>query len=239
MNKFGLVTGALASVLLCATSAFGADLPRKAPLYSPVSAAGWTGLYVGGHFGYVQSRTTLTDPTLPVSSNTDTQKGFLAGGQIGYNYQAGAWVFGVEADLSGSNADGGTTAVSPATGDVDSANTKIRWTSLVTGRVGYAFDRTLIYAKGGAAFGGFTLDTRDFTAGTSTSTKLSRAGWTVGAGIEYALAGPWSVRGEYDFVSFASKNLTVVNNLGATASIGFKTNVHQFKTGLNYRFGAL
>lgn len=226
-----------AVVAVCTTAAAAADLPTKAPpLLSPVN---WTGLYAGGHLGYVQSRATMTDPTAPGVSNSDTLKGFLGGGQLGYNYQTGAWVLGIEADISGSNADANTTAVDPASGDVNRIANKLRWTSLVTGRVGYAFDRALAYIKGGVAFGGFRLDAADLTTGTSSSASYTRTGWTIGAGLDYALGGAWSIRGEYDYLGFGSKTLTLTDNTGATAPLAIKHAMHQFRVGLNYRFGGI
>lgn len=237
-HRFVLAGAAMASAAAALTgNAAAADMAVKAPaLTAPIAAINWTGLYVGGHFGYVQSRARLGDPTTPGITASDTLKGFLAGGQIGFNYQMNSWVFGLEADLSGSNADASQTLVNTATNNADRATEKLRWMSLVTARAGYALDRALLYVKGGVAFGGFRFDAQDLVTGASASNSYSQAGWTVGAGVEYALNTNWSVRGEYSYVGFGNKTLTLVDSAGATTQVTVKQNVHQFKTGVNYRF---
>lgn len=227
-----------AAFLLMSTAAWAADFPAKAPAPAPVAAVNWTGFYAGAHLGYLQSRATLTDPTAPGSSSFVTPKGFLGGGQIGFNQQLGSWVVGLEADFSWSNADGSITERDPGTGDVTQSTVKVRWTSLVTGRLGHTFDRALVYAKGGAAFTGSRFEAADLTAGSTSNANFTKTGWTVGTGLEYALAGPWSVRGEYDYLAFGTKDLTLIDNTGATARVTVKQNIHQFKAGVNYRFGA-
>ncbi len=229
----------LASTALAAFTgtAVAADMAVKAPAHvAPIVAVNWTGLYVGGHFGYVQSRARLGDPTTPGITATDTLKGFLAGGQVGFNYQVNNWVFGLEADLSGSNADASQTLVNTATNNADRATEKLRWMSLVTARAGYALDRALLYVKGGVAFGGFRFDAQDLVTGASASSSYNQAGWTVGAGVEYALNANWSVRAEYDYVGFGNKTLTLTDSAGATTQVTVKQDMHQFKSGINYRF---
>jgi outer membrane immunogenic protein len=231
--------GTTAVAAIAITSANAADLPARkaAPMLSPVSITNWTGFYVGGHLGFQQGRSALFDPAGAGGPSYDV-KGFIGGGQIGYNYQVGAWVFGIEGDFSGSGTDGSTVFRDATTNDLDEDKTKVLWTSLVTGRIGYAIDRALIYGKGGVAFAGLQLDMRDFTNGGSSTGKVTRTGWTVGAGIEYALNTNWSVRGEYDFVQFTRGGITQIDNTGAAATPGISQNLHQFKTSVNYRFGA-
>lgn len=223
------------STMAMSTAARSADLPVKTHTPAVATVVNWTGFYVGGHAGYLQSRFSFAEGG---SSDSGTLKGFLGGGQIGINQQLGGWVVGLEADFSWSNADGGGVSRDPANGDVTSSAAKVRWTSLVTGRVGHTFDRALIYAKGGAAFTGSRFEAADLTTGSSSNANFTKAGWTVGGGLEYALGGPWSVRGEYDYLSFGTKDLTLVDNTGASARLSIKQNMHQFKAGVNYRFGA-
>ncbi len=228
----GCVTGAV----VLSTAAMAADLPYKAPpMLAPASAYNWTGFYLGAHVGFGSGRATVGDPAGP--SAGITTKGFLGGGQLGYNQQVGAWVFGLEADISGADIDGTIVVVDPGTGDVSSSTARVRWTSLLTGRIGYAHGPWLPYIKGGAAFGGTRLSGVDITNGGSFSTNVNRTGWTVGAGLEYALGGPWTVRAQYDYVDFGPKTLTAVDTAGAAFPIRSKQNIHQAKFGVNYRFG--
>lgn len=233
-HRLALTGAALAALT---GTAIAADLPAKAPVrVAPIAAVNWTGFYIGGHLGYAQSRAKLGDPTTPGITMTDTLKGFLGGGQIGFNYQMNNWVLGLEADISGSNADATQTVVNTATNNADRATEKLRWTSLLTARLGYSFDRALVYVKGGAAFGGFRIDAQDLVTGGFSNNSYNHAGWTVGAGIEYALNTNWSVRAEYGYLAFGTKTLTLRDNTGATTQATIKQDVHQFKSGVNYRF---
>ena len=120
--------------------------PYVAPLYD------WTGLYLGGHGGAGWSSATVRDPTgvtfaPPGTGVSISGDGWLGGVQLGYNHQLGAWVFGIEGDLSYTDIRGSTT--SPF--GVDISN-RLNWVATVSGRLGIAWDRTLLYAKAGAAF---------------------------------------------------------------------------------------
>src|SRR5690606_9602913 len=210
--RSSILAGIAGAALSC--SAHAADLSTKAsPVWGAANAVNWTGFYAGGHLGYTQSRARFTDPSEGVSVS-DSLKGFLGGGQAGFNYQFGTWVFGLEADISGSNADATQVIVDPASGDASQMKEKIRWTSLVTGRMGYAFDRALLYVKGGVAFGGFSLNGNDFDSGDTVRKSYSQTGWTVGGGLEYALNSAWSVRAEYGYVAFGNKTLTLTDSGG-------------------------
>jgi outer membrane immunogenic protein len=217
-----------------AIAAFGCVATSAAAQNVPVW--NWSGFYAGGHIGYGHGQTRITDPATPGVALTTTVKGFLGGGQLGYNAQFGHWVLGLEADFSGTGVDG-TTVVRDNTGDFSSSNPKVRWTSLATGRLGYAFDRSLIYMKGGAAFAGFKYNAADLTNGTSGSASFSRTGWTVGGGLEYGLNRNWSVLLQYDYLHFGSKTFSVRDNTGAVARVGLGQRLHQIKVGINYRFG--
>ncbi len=221
--------------LLLSGAVMAADLPTKAPQrYAPVSMYDWTGFYIGTHVSFGSGRATFSDPTAPGSASATT-KGFLGGAQIGANYQAGPWVFGLEADISGADIDGSVSVLAP--GVASSTTGRVRWTSLLTGRIGYAHGAWLPYIKGGAAFGGTRVSGLDFTTGDTFNTSINRTGWTIGGGLEYALAGPWSIRAQYDYVDFGTKSVTLVDNTGAAAQARIKQNIHQAKFGVNYRFG--
>jgi opacity protein-like surface antigen len=137
------------------TSGSAADLPAvKSPvLKAPAALWSWSGLYIGGHVGAALSLTDIADPLgAPIYGDDVRSPGFIGGGQIGFNHQVGSVVFGVEADVSGVSSDGTNTCFA-VSGNSVSSNCQVRpdLYTTVTGRIGYAVDRTLFYAKGGAA----------------------------------------------------------------------------------------
>jgi len=204
-------------------------VPYVAPLYD------WTGFYLGGHGGAGWSSATVSDPTgatfAPPGTGVNVAgQGWLAGGQLGYNHQIGAWVFGIEGDLSYTDVRGTTT--SPFGVDI---TTWLPWIGTVTGRLGIAWDRTLVYAKAGAAFAENSITARvplvDFRG------KDMRVGWTVGAGAEYALWDNWSVKAEYNYIDLGTRTVTVTSPAGASVLADTKASEHLVKLGANYRFG--
>jgi len=154
----------------------------------------------------------------------------LAGGQLGYNTQLDAWVFGIEGDLSYTDIRGTTT--SPFGVNVSS---RLNWLGTVTGRLGIAWDRTLLYAKAGAAFGETSVNARlplIVAHGADT-----RAGWTVGAGAEYALPNNWSVKAEYNYIDLGTRTITATSPAAPPIAADSKASEHIVKFGANYRFG--
>ncbi len=157
---------------LFAGSAIAADLPARAPVYrAPIVAPfSWTGCYLGAHAGGVWSRADYTTAMAPgthlgaaanvlavSAAGTGSAHGdgsFIGGGQVGCNMQSGTFVWGVEADISGLSARANLNGVGVlTTGDtftIDSS-TKNSWFGTVRGRVGVAFDRSLLYVTGGLA----------------------------------------------------------------------------------------
>ena len=186
----------LASVGLIAfgiASASAADIqrrqvmPARAPVYvTPVY--NWTGFYVGinGGGGWGKS-----DWSNAFGTADAKLSGGLVGGTIGYNYQIGQAVLGVEGDIDWSNIQGSTSnGICGGT----TCHTRNSWLSTARGRIGYAADRFMPYVTGGAAFGDIKAD-----AGFGSETK-TRTGWTVGGGLEAAIAGPWTAKIEYLYV---------------------------------------
>ena len=222
-----------AGAVVCACSAQAADLPvRPAPApVAPVAYAppvyNWSGFYVGGHIGGGFENSDWTNPVTGASASF-SDSGFLGGAQIGVNTQFNWLVVGLEGDFSWtSDIKGSSTDV---LGNV--MTTSPQWTSTVTGRVGAAFDRLLVYGKGGVAV---AEDQSTFTpAGGATLTDdLTRVGWTAGGGVEYALTDNWALRAEYDYLGFGNKQL----NFGAAGSTNADLNVQEVKAGFDYKFG--
>jgi outer membrane immunogenic protein len=145
------------------------------------------------------------------------------------------WVFGIEGDFSASDVSGCTRFNTIALAGC----TDVNWYATVTGRLGIAFDRSLLYVKGGAAFTDedhFIVSTAAGGGTASTSISNSRTGWTVGAGLEYALWDNWSAKIEYNFMDFGTDNRTMTGVAGGTTNFDIDQQVHVVKFGVNYRF---
>jgi outer membrane immunogenic protein len=219
---------ALISLAALTGMAAAADLPPRpapAPYYkAPVMAPiyNWTGFYIGinGGGGFGRS---AWDPTGGFNTS-----GGLVGGTIGYNYQAGQAVFGLEGDIDWANINGTSTSglCSPAG---FSCTTKNTWLSTVRGRAGFAADRILFYGTAGGAFG----EIQESGAGL-TSNNFNRFGWTAGAGLEGALTDNLTARIEYLYVDLGSGSCTLVC-FGTTTNVSFKTSL--VRAGLDFKFG--
>jgi len=206
--------------------AAAADLPPSpaAPYYkSPAvyapPAYTWSGLYLGINGGGAWGRSSWT-----TAGSFNTSGGFV-GGTIGYNYQMGEAVLGIEGDIDWADINGSTGAVGcPAA----SCKTNDNWLSTVRGRLGYAADRFMPYVTGGLAVGDIQASLPGF-AGAS----VTNAGWTAGGGIEFALPGHWSAKAEYLYVDLG--NLSCGTACGvAGQTVSFTANL--FRGGINYRF---
>lgn len=212
-------------------SALGADLPVS-PLPPPQAPAvyipeppqfSWTGFYVGANAGYAwgSGSGSFNSGTIPFSA---TANAFNIGGQLGYNYQYGPAVFGLEGDFQGNLA--GTGTLSSALGNVALTEP---WFGTARARLGYAFDRLMIYATGGGVYG--RLGSNGTMAGTAFSSSSNYWTWTVGGGAEWAFYGPWSAKIEYLYggapSSLPSLPVTNVSGSGSTNLI---------RAGLDYHF---
>jgi outer membrane immunogenic protein len=226
MKRLSLAAlGALAVVTMM-SSANAADLPRRhaMPVKAPVYEApyNWTGFYVGINGGGGWGHSTWSSAA---GSNGFNPSGGLVGGTIGYNYQMGQTVFGLEGDVDWSDLRGSTS------GGIclgASCETRNQWLATTRGRVGYSFGRVLPYLTGGAAFG----DIKATAAGIGSQTT-TRAGWTLGGGAEFAIAGPWSAKVEYLYVDLGKASCGVAA-CGAATDVSFTSNL--VRAGINYRF---
>jgi outer membrane immunogenic protein len=208
-----------ALAIVAATSAFGADIQRrqvvtKAPAYvTPVY--NWTGLYAGINGGWGWGNSNFSAP-FSTGGDFDVDGG-LVGGTLGYNWQVNQAVFGIETDIAWSNINGSA----PCAGTT--CELRNRWLGTLRGRIGYAMDRFMPYVTGGLAYG----DVRTTFAGLESS--ATKAGWTIGGGLEAALAGPWTAKIEYLYVDLGN----VDTSSPATQA---EFNSHIVRAGLNYRF---
>jgi len=244
-----------------------ADLPAAAPVHTqpPPILWSWTGFYIGGHIGGASGITSFSDPFgSSIFGDKVRTPGFLAGGQIGYDWQAPSsnFVLGVETDISGFDSEGTSTCFAFSANAINSTcRVRPEVAATLTGRLGVAVGpsgHSLLYVKGGAAWANGTVDTATnndlvgFSGPniTSSTGNISNWGWTVGAGWEYALAPAWSLKVEYDYLSLGSVDVTnlgsaIINpSTGGTvatippATSSVSQNTHELKLGLNYRWGA-
>ena len=246
MTRVLLATAAVAA-WVAGQPAAAADLgrmPTKAPSVStPVPVQDWTGFYVGGNAGYSWGRTDLdyTRDALPPVTTTLDPNSFIGGGQIGYNWQLGSWVLGVEGDVAWRHGTDATTFTSGnAFGDFATFNTEQNWVGTVRPRVGFAANNWLVYGTGGVAFGGFKhslTETRPGVVTRMTADSDTKTGWTAGAGVEYAFANHWSLGVEYLYMDFGTTTLLPPMAAPLPNSTGnFDDKSHVLRAKLNYKF---
>jgi outer membrane immunogenic protein len=191
----------------------------------------WSGFYVGVHGGYGWGESDWVDllGTLGANVKFGDLRGAIGGGQVGFNWQTGPWVLGVEGTLSGGSIDQtGTVGIARLTTDVE-------WMGTVVGRLGYAWDRSLIYVKGGYATANIELRGDN---GVDTFKGSERHnGWTIGTGVEFAILKNLSLGLEYNYYDFGRETYAITTTNGLPLSIDADAQVHSFLARLNLRFG--
>jgi len=234
-----LLVGITAATLVAASlTALAADLPPRPEYRAPAMVApvqSWTGCYVGGNIGAAWGGGKIENMT-GGGSVTPSNNGFVVGGQIGCDYQSGAWVFGIRNLGDWSNLDKKSGIVG-GTFSGFSVGSKSNWVDLLTARAGYAVGPTwLLYFQGGGA--ARNSDVQLFNvAGTQVGeVSKTRTGWTVGAGSEYKFAPNWSAFLEYNYADFGNNGVQIpVAGVGIFSG-NVKTNANMVLTGVNYRF---
>jgi outer membrane immunogenic protein len=271
----------LSSAIVAAGPALAADLPAKAPPMAAPVPYSWTGCHVGGHVGAGWDHTTYSDPGtlipavppfLPAGLNqnfanlgqafsANSQAAFLGGVQAGCDYQfASHWVLGIGGDVSWTNLSSLTN--DPFFGGKNNApvlfSARTDEIATLTGRVGYAWDRVLVYGKGGAAYARDRYAQNNSAAinnaflgcnngivgsplvGCNTAGGADRWGWTAGVGVEWAFATNWSAMIEFDHYGFDTRTLSmnVLNNSFPVipANLNVRHDIDTIKVGINYRF---
>jgi outer membrane immunogenic protein len=233
MRKIVIPLLAGTALTVASGAGFAADLPAKVPVYkapASVEVYGWQGFYMGGHLGYGWS-----DKDWVFLNNgattSHTANGFIGGIQLGYNWNiAPNWVLGIEGEITWSDMNGSNACPNPAY----SCKTEINWLATVAGRLGYSFDRALIYVKGGGAWAD---EDYSATGPTSYTASNTRAGWLIGVGAEYAFTPAWSAKIEYNYIDFGKKTADLVDGTGTRESTDVDQTISLVKAGFNYRFG--
>jgi outer membrane immunogenic protein len=242
MRKIWLTSAALAALGM-ATPAAAADLAArpytKAPPAPIAMIYDWSGFYIGGNGGWGQARACLdfVGPAgILATEGCRDGSGGVIGGQIGYRWQSGGFVFGVEGQGDWANLRASRVSlINPAFTE----RAKVDGIGLIDGQIGYAWNNALLYLKGGGAVTGSRLDL--LTGGVSVaSVSATRWGANVGVGFEYGFTPNWSVGAEYDhlFMGHNNNSFSVANPIVAAAinnRIGLDVDMVTIR--FNYRFG--
>lgn len=253
------LTTTLAAVVAFSSAAAAADLPTSVPAAIPAGPAySWTGFYVGANVGYGWGLDTvrytgdagilnLVGTGVPGSFDLNG-KGALGGLQLGYNLQITPQiVVGLEADIQIADIDGTRSwAIGAGTGSAGSVSTKVDWFGTVRGRIGFAFDRILVYGTGGLAYGNAEV-TGSWVSGTlaaptttaSGTRSDTRFGYAIGGGIEWAFAPNISIKGEYLYVDLGRVDTTLGGGVGPVPFIVSQrhdVDFHVVRLGVNVRF---
>jgi len=232
------------AAVLGASSAYAADLPVKAPVLPPPPPVfSWTGFYIGGNIGAAWSHHDVTDTITGLNFSRTSDGVFIGGGQVGFNYQIGGFVWGVEGDFDWAGNNGNGTGITTAAGNI-AASAHDKWISSVAARFGFASDHWLFYGKaGGGWVGASNVTFTNTTTGASITGGRSSGnnGFLFGAGIEYAFTNNWTMKVEYDHLSLDSRTFIISNGApffpGDVFSTGHRS-VQEFKVGINYLFNS-
>jgi outer membrane immunogenic protein len=244
------IIGALGVIIGLGGSAFAADLPPSPPPRAPAAYVpavlpvyNWGGVYVGinGGWGWGNVKYTANAAgAFPGTTGSLHDNGGIVGGTLGANFQAGAFVFGVEGDWDYSGINTGTTSsICNFSGQCQTGN---NWLATLRGRAGYAADRVLFYITAGGAFANVQ------TTFNGVKTTHTQSGWTAGAGLEWAFADNWTAKVEYLYVNLGNGSVNCATTaciaastpLGGPAgppipvSVGLTENL--FRVGVNYKF---
>lgn len=217
----GLIVGIAALLAIGANiPAHAADMAVKAASPAPAPPPyDWSGFYVGANFGGAWSSGSLD---IPGNNFYGGLTEFVAGGQVGYNFQAGHLLFGVEGDFDGA------TFSHPALPGPTLGSVSDHWIATAAGRAGYAADRWLIYGKLG---GGWVHSSAIVNfAGQSFSGSNTSSGWLAGVGLEYGFKSHWTVRLEYDHLWLAGWNSPTI------PAVALSRDLQMVTAGLSYKF---
>jgi outer membrane immunogenic protein len=242
-----LLAGAIA--LSAAVPALAADLPVAPPAqapaaYVPVVAPvyNWTGVYIGINGGYAFGDTNWSPAGFTGTGNFDTNGG-VAGGTAGINFQMGQFVLGFEGDFDWSGISGSTTNTTATISGICGPGflactyqTSNDWLGTFRGRVGYAFDRVMVFATGGGAVGDVKATfTNPNAGGVSGGTDTTEFGWTIGGGVEAALTDNLTAKVEYLYVNLQDGNcISTICQVVPAVPVSFEASL--VRAGLNFKF---
>ena len=237
----------IAVTLLSATSLFAfahvasaADIAVKAPRVA-VAGYDWSGFYIGGHAGHGSATSDWTFRNNSFFNNAAGEtfshdpKGGLYGAHIGYNFQSGSFVYGIEASWSGASIN--ETSVSPFFPASDQLTTEVTRLWQVAARAGVAMDNWLFYAKAGFAGGRVEVNAFDTVSIVRANTSTTRSGYVVGLGSEVMLGSSWILGVEYNYIDLGSKRHSTTDSGGTLFTVDADVTVQTFVARLSYKFG--
>jgi outer membrane immunogenic protein len=233
-----LLTAAAHGVLALGSPALGADLPMYSKAPKRVAAVyDWTGFYVGGFGGYAFGDHNLVFPPGPNNGFADfdlnwESHGAFGGGEIGYNWQSGHLVFGIEADGAGGNINGNDNNIANPPAAID-AN-KLKWVASLRARGAIAVDRLLLFFDGGWATGDITHTNTNPGVGVDAFT-VHRNGLAAGGGLAYAITDNLIGKVEYRYYDLGTYNHTAPTN--GVAAYNVSNTYSTVLLGLDYEFG--
>jgi outer membrane immunogenic protein len=242
-----LLHAGAALMALTTGPAIAADQARPAPSYKAPPPAplafSWTGCYLGGQGGYAWGRSKDIAESGATAGLDITQSfslsGGMAGGTVGCNYQMSNVVFGVEDDMSWTNQQGSSYEQLPFN-VLATSQTREKWIDTFRGRIGFAWDRTMLYVTGGGAVAKIGDQSCNTAAAVCVSDSANKFGWTVGFGAEWNLWDRWSFKTEYLHVdlgttTFINPQVSITGLTFVTRNVPVTDDI--VRAGLNYRFG--
>jgi outer membrane immunogenic protein len=253
----GLLVGIAVAASALATAASAADMPVPAapaytpPVYRPV-IYDWTGIYGGAHVGgaWMNDVVTTTTTTILQPAGTTTNvapMGVVGGAQAGVNFQFAPVVVGFEGTWTWTSLTGTKITTSPLAGGFSQSSTSAApYLATAAGRIGFAANDFLFYAKGGGAW--MRVDYTQAVAASpifSLQTQTTnRSGYVAGAGVEFGMTENLSAKLEYDYLGFGTKTYTFGNlsapvggiNTPFALPVSWKSSLQMVTAGINYRF---
>ncbi len=256
------VSGLVGATLLFASPAFAADIAVRAPVIPPGPVFGWTGFYIGGNVGLgwesqavnfsgsADTQAAIARGQVP-SSLAANPKGRIGGVQAGYNWQTGAFVFGIEADIQATDLAKNQTSYTAIGGGffptTTSASEELNRLGTVRGRLGYTITPSLLlYGTGGFAYGRgevsssvmTTPNCPGFCGGLTSASTLT--GWAAGGGLEYMVTPNWTMKLEYLHYDLGTLSQTYGDNRGVSPTTFVNTSTEfdgdLVRIGANYKF---
>ena len=236
------------TLLASAALALMMGAAQAADIEAPPAVYDWTGGYIGIQGGYAWGKSDAETDIDPEFTDIDTldiddfkANGFVGGAHVGYLLQSDAFVYGVEADIEYADLNDEVDIVFDGAGDGGSGEKNIDWLGSLRLRAGIAADRALFYATGGLAVGGVSLETdlsqEALDAGlTNDDDDKTKWGWTLGAGVEYAVTDALSARIEYRYTDLGKTDVRVENEDGFGVDGETDNDFHAVRVGLSWHF---
>lgn len=216
--------------------ALAADIPDEAPAPPPPAPErfDWTGFYLGAQGGYEWRKDDFEDPIVPFSGDLKFD-GAVLGGHVGYDHQFNGFVLGIVGDIEW--ADGSGTGTVSGTSVMGRA--EANWQGSIRARLGYAFERAMVYVTGGASFGNFDFDYTCCGLGFGIGDQFDETvwGWNIGGGLAYKINNNWEIWGDYRYTDYKEASSGIINCCaGPPNTQDHNVDTHAARIGVSYRF---